>query len=308
MSRGLFLVFVAALCVAGCEDPAERIRRAQGLVFEKDPERALKEYRLALDQIERDDSAEAKVLQARALKGAADIYYLELRYFRRAVEVYQELIRVCPEAPESLEARVQLADILKVHFGDLRGAISSLTGAIERNTPESAELTYRVAKLYFELGDYQQVTVEAERVQTRFETSPWVDDAIFLEAQALSMMEGRMPEAIREMESLVERFPDSELIPFALFEMGKAKADAEEREAAIELWVRALERHPEPAMVQKSIARVRTQIEVRTPVGVGKHARAFDRAAVVVPAVAKHKTSLEAVGGRPEEAAQETGD
>jgi outer membrane protein assembly factor BamD (BamD/ComL family) len=76
---------------------------------------------------------------------------------------------------------------------------------LERNAPESAELTYKVAKLYFELGDYQQVTLEAQRVQARYETSPFVDDAMLLEAQALAMMEGRAPEALRVFERLVER-------------------------------------------------------------------------------------------------------
>lgn len=299
-------VVVVGVVGSGCQpDAVERIRRARTAVYEKDPERALREYRLALDLIEREDAGEARVLQARALKGAADVYYLELRDFRRAVEVYQELIRVCPEAPESLEARIQLADILQVHFYDLRGAISALTGAIDRNAPDSAELTYKVAKLYFELGDYQQATVEAQRVQKRYETSTFVDDAALLEAQALGMMEGRAADATRAFESLVDRFPDSSLVPFALYELGKAKAERGEREAAITFWVRALEKHPEPAMVQNSIARVRRQIVERTPIGVGKSAIAFDRAKTkrVV-----HRTSLEAVGGSAAEAARETGD
>lgn len=306
MSVRVAAVLIAALFGAGCQPNAvERIGRARTAVYEKDPQRALREYRLALDLIEREDAGEARVLQARALKGAADVYYLELRDFPRAVEVYQELIRVCPEAPESLEGRIQLADILQVHFHDLRGAIASLIGAIERNAPDSAELTYKVAKLYFELGDYQQATVEAQRVQKRFETSGFVDDAALLEAQALGMMEGRAAEAKKAFEALVDRFPDSSLVPFALYELGKTAADLDERETAIALWVRALEKHPEPAMVQNSIARVRRQIIERTPRGVGKSAVAFDRGKTrrVV-----HRTSLEAVGGSASEAARETGD
>jgi hypothetical protein len=100
--------------------------------------------------------------------------------FRQAVAVYRELIQQCPEARESLEAHVILADILRSNFRDLRGAINELTAAIARNPPQSAELTYQVAKLYFELGDYQQSALEAQRVFTRYETSAFVDDAMFL--------------------------------------------------------------------------------------------------------------------------------
>ena len=277
-------------------------------MFDKQPDRALNEYRLALDIVERDDSPEARVLQARALKGAADVYYLELRDFRRAAEVYQELLRTCPEAPESLQARIQLADILHAHFHDLRGAITALTGAIDRNAPESAELTYRVAKLYFELGDYQQASLESRRVQERFETSPFVDDAALLEAQSVGLMEGRAAEAMKLLQALVDSHRDSELAPHALYELGKLKAEQGEREAAIELWVRALERHPDPQVIQNSISRVRRQIAERNPVGVGNRQLALQKGPLPPVKVVKHRTSLEAAGGTAEEASRETGD
>ena len=98
----------------------------------------------------------------------------------RRVQLYRELINQCPESKEALEAHVILADILRNHFHDLRGAINELTAAIARNPPQSAELTYQVSKLYFELGDYQQCALEAQQVFTRYETSAFVDDAMFL--------------------------------------------------------------------------------------------------------------------------------
>ena len=300
-------MLIAALASAGCETtPQEHLQRARDRVFEKRPEDALREYRLALDLVERDSSAEGAVLRARVLKGAGDVYYLELRDFRRAVEVYQELIRACPEAPETLQARIQLAEILHAHFRDLRGAISALIGAIDRNAPESAELSYRVAKLYFELGDYQQAALEARKLQTRYETSPLVDDAILLEAQALALMEGRASESIRAFELLAQRFPDSPLAPIALYEMGKVRAEMGDREEAIALWVKALGRHPDPAQVQASISHVRKQISERTPVAIGNEEQAFDRASP--SRIPSHRTSIEAAGGTAEEAARERGD
>lgn len=309
MSGGRSLIRVAAcalglLLVAGCDDAQDHLRRAHTAIFEKKADQALKQYRLALDLLERDESAQARVLQARALKGAADVYYLELRDFRRAAEVYQELIRVCAEAPEALEARIQLGDILHDHFHDTRGAIASYTSAIERNAPDSAELLYKVAKLYFELGDFQQASVEAQHVQQRYEASPFVDDAILLEAQAVGMMEGRQEDSFRAMEKLVEKFPDSPLVPFAQYEMGKIKAESGDREGAIDLWVQALKSHPEPQLVQDSIARVRKQIIERSPV-VGVLSAFDHRNQAAHPVV--HKTSLEAAGGSAEEAAHETG-
>jgi tetratricopeptide (TPR) repeat protein len=297
----------AALLVAGCKPSIqEHFRLAKDAVFEKRPEEALRQYRLALDLIERSGAPEAEVLKARALRGAADVYYLEVRDMRHAVEVYRELIRQCPEAPETLEGRINLAHILRAQYRDLRGAITELTAAIARNPPQSAELSYQVAKLYFELGDYQQCELEAGNLAKRYEASGFVDDALFLRAQALSMMEPRRGEAIKAFGELAERFPESELVPHALYEQGKLRSDAGEVEKAIEIWVKSLERHPDPAVVQGTIARARKRLVNTTPGRIGDRVQAFDRhVAQPAPRPSKAKTSVEAAGGTAEEARSE---
>ncbi len=306
------LLLVAVLCLCACKrtDAPTRLQNARTKLYVHQPQAALEEYRLALDSLDRDESKEAAVYRARALRGAADTYYLELRDFKRAVEVYRELSQLCPEAPETLEGRLHLADILQTQFHDLRGAITELTAALARNPPQSAELSYRVAKLYFELADYQQCELEAAGMAKKFETSPYVDDALFLRAQALAMMDGRHPEALKAFESLAEKFPDSELQPHALFEAGKLRAEAGENEKAIETWVEALKRHPDPNVVQLVISKVRRQLRETTPAKVGDAAKAFDRDVQVASPVANAgkkmpKTSIEAVGGTPDEAARE---
>jgi len=131
-----YLVLALALALApGCrrESATDHMQRARDATFEKRPDEALVEYRKALDALRVDDSPQAVVLKARALKGAADVYWLELRKVKEAVSVYKELITQCPESPEALEARVVLAELLRVYFRDLRGAIDQLTAALARN-------------------------------------------------------------------------------------------------------------------------------------------------------------------------------
>lgn len=315
MIRPLLLTSLLLLCACG-NQAQEHIARARNHVFEKKPQAALEQYRLAIDALERDTSPEAQVHRARALKGAADVYDLELRDYRRAIEVYRELIQACPEAPESLDARMRLATILREQFNDLRGSIKELTAAIKRNPPQSAELRYKVAKLYFELGDYQQSEIESREVSKRYETSSFVDDAMFLEAQALAM-EQKRDEALRAFQSLVERHPDSEFKPHALFEIGRIHADAGDSKKAIDIWVTALQWHPHPDTVQAAIARARKRLVDTTPEGTSR-AAAFDRKDVVIVAKKKpveepvkantEKTSVEAAGGTADEAARDFGD
>jgi tetratricopeptide (TPR) repeat protein len=318
MRRAHTALALAWLACAACkkDDAPAYLERAHTALFERRPQDALRDFKKALDALEHDASPEAAVYRARALRGAADVYAFELGDARKAVEVYRELITVCPEAPETLEGRVHLAELLRYHFRDLRGAIAELTAALARNPPASAELSYQVAEMYFELQDYEQCQLEAAKLASKFETSAFVPDAFFLRAQALSMMEGRKFEAQRVFAELIERFPESKLKPHALFELGRLKAETGELEKAIEVWVEALKTHPAPSVVQDAIARVRARLRATTPKKVGDAFTAFDHDLVpyvgrpggegeAEPIVKAAKTSVEAAGGTAEEAAKE---
>lgn len=306
---------LAVSMLGGCKKPdaPTHLEKAKTALFEQNPEMALLEFKAALDLLDRDASPQAQVYRARALRGAADTYFFELRDYKKATQVYRELIGLCPEAPETLDGRIHLATLLRREFHDLRGAIAELTAALARNPPQSAELAYQVATLYFELQDYQQCEIEASNLARKYEASVFVDDALFLRGQALSMMEGRKLEAQRAFMDLVDRFPSSELKPHALFELGRLKNDQGENERAIEFWVEALKTHPDPKVVQGSIARVRSRLRATTPDRVGDAAKAFDRGvpgasgegAVVAVKKPPPKNSVEAVGGTAEEAAAE---
>ena len=312
--RRVLLLLTLALAPGCTRDGAtDHMQLARDAIFDKRPEEALVEYRKALDALRRDDSPQAQVLKARALKGAADVYRLELRKVKEAVSVYKELLAQCPESPEAQEGRLVLAELLRVHYHDARGAIDQLTAALTRNPPQSAELHHQVAKLYFELQDYQQCVLESRKLDERYASSAFVDDALYLQGQALHMRalqaasgspdaQRFRQESSRVYADLVARFPGSELAPHALFEMGKLKAEAGENEKAIETWVEVLKSHPEPAMVQDAITRARRRLTATTPEGLGR-VSAFANAPAR-PA----RNSVEAVGGSAEEAARDHGD
>ncbi|MBL9036910.1 MAG: tetratricopeptide repeat protein [Archangium sp.] len=314
MQVSKWLCLVVLLVLAACRKPdaPSHLERAKAALFERKPLAALAEFNAALDLLERDTSPQGVVYRARALRGAADTYYFELNDYKRAVEVYRELIQLCPEAPETLDGRIHLATLLDREFHDVRGSIAELTAALARNPPQSAELAYRVATRYFSLQDYEQCELEARSVTQKYETSAYVDDALFLRGQALAMMDGRKLEAQRVFMDLIDRFPDSELKPHALYELGRLKTDQGENERAIELWVEALKLHPDPNVVQGSIARVRSRLRATTPDGVGDALKAFDWAGTAPASEAVlpgprmvPRTSVEAAGGTAEEAEAE---
>jgi tetratricopeptide (TPR) repeat protein len=294
-----------ASCVCSTPDAPSYLALARKALAQSRPEEALAFYKRALDAAEIDLTEAAPVYRARALRGAADTYFLTMRDPRRAAQVYQELIERCPEAAETLDGRIHLASILEHHLQDKRGAIATLTAALARNPPQSAELSYKVASLYFQIADFQQSQLEAAAVAKRFETSAFVDDALYLRTQALAM-DGKNAEAKKALTEFVAQFPDSPLRSHALVDLGALKAESGEREEAIVIWVEALKTHPKPEVVHASIARVRAQLRTTTPSGVGDASKAFDRPVSVPMVVAKKpKTSIEAVGGTQEEAERE---
>ncbi|MFO0595629.1 MAG: tetratricopeptide repeat protein [Myxococcaceae bacterium] len=315
--KRLVLAAAFALALASCtkDDAPTHLEKARAEIFEQNWDTALSEYKRVLDLLDRDTSVQATLYRARALRGAADLYAFHLNDPRRAVEVYRELITLCPEAPETLEGRLHLAALLWHDFRDLRGAIAEYTAALARNPPQSAELSFTVSRLYFELQDYEQCEIEAAKVVQKYETSPYVDDAMFLRGQALSMMDGRKPDAQRTFAELLERFPDTDLKPHALVELGRLKADTEP-EKAIELWIQALKTHPTPLAVQQQIALVRGRLRATTPRQVGDAVSAFDWDKYPVVeggggeggsgrAPRPPRNSVEAVGGTEEEAKRE---
>ncbi len=315
-----WLAAALGLSLGGCkkDDAPAHLERAKTALFHQRPDSALAEYKLALDLLERDTSPQGSLYRARALRGAADTYAFQLNDYKRAVEVYRELITLCPEAPETLEGRTHLAGLLWHQFRDLRGAIAEFTAALARNPPQSAEISFTVAKLYFELQDYKQCELEAGTVVKKFETSSFVDDALYLQGQALAMMD-RRPDAQRVFSELLERFPESDLKAHTLVELGRLTAEAGDPEGAIALWVTALKTHPTPQAVQQQIALVRGRLRATTPTTFGDATAAFDWGKHPVSEVrdaeagggaapAKKppaRTSAEAVGGTAAEAQDE---
>jgi tetratricopeptide (TPR) repeat protein len=306
--RAPLLLAVLAL-YAGCSRSAEEhMVLARDAVFVHRPQTALREYRLALDAVEKDTSPAGSALRAAALRGAADTYYLELRDVAKAVGVYRELLAQAPESPEALEAHVFLADILHHNYHDLRGAIAELTAAVARKPARAPDLAYEVCKLYFELADYQQCTIESEKLVQTYPASPRVPDALFLAGQAYAM-QGMRAQAEQAFQAVAERFPASELAPHALFELGKQRAEGGDAPGAIKAWVAALPRHPDPKLVQAAIARTRERIAQTTPAALGQ-AAAFAKGELTPHRARENqaKTSVEAAGGTAAEAAKEHGD
>jgi tetratricopeptide (TPR) repeat protein len=246
--------------------------QAEALWVDGDYPGALSSYEKALGALQPSERCD---MRARILKGAADAYYVHANNPSRAATLYAQLIRDCPDAALTQNARILLAEIQLEHFADLPGAIASLSKVKSQTHKQAEVLTLRIASLYFEGKNYPQAALESRALA--FSNSPIAQDALFLHAQALAMSKETSNEARRAFSELVQRFPDSPLAPRALFELGKLASVEGNEELAIHWWVLSLRNHPNPQLVQDAITAARERLFSKTPDGIGNPERAFDR-------------------------------
>jgi tetratricopeptide (TPR) repeat protein len=255
---GVLPVLLELACAGSAED---HLRAARDALFCSDARAAVKEYEQAIQLARADPSLQSRRLLISALREAADAYHLELRDPLRAVQLYRDLVSAGPAGSAAARAHVKVSEILRNDLRDVHGAIGELAEAMVADPSQSTQLRYLSAKLYFELGDYPRCVAECDSVRAEDPASPLAGRATLLKVDALSMIDGRSSEGIRDLEMLAERFPGSELEAQALYELGRMRANAGDLEAAIEQWVRALKMHPAPSLVQSTILRARKRWE-----------------------------------------------
>jgi len=258
-SLGLLLATLTS-CLG---DPAAHLERARELTFQRRPTEALRQYEEVLSLLAKKDPRRVSDVLIPTLKGAADLCYLELKRYPRAIEYYRALANHFPGAQETLQARAALSDIYRA-LGDRRAAVAELVALVQAfpRAPEIERYQYQVVKGYFDIGDYEQVLVEARALQERCPASPSAADAQMLVAEAL-FLQGQRQRALDAFEQIAKRWPGSQLVPQAQVEEAKVWVDLGQDERAVEVLVEALKSHPSPKNVQAEIARLRKRLASR---------------------------------------------
>jgi tetratricopeptide (TPR) repeat protein len=103
---------------------------------------------------------------APACLNIGNIYYLNLRQIKNAVDEYKKLIEEQPESPEASKAREQLATIYENELNDLTQAIAQYDKLLEAPHPENrADILFKRANAYFNLEDYNRAWRELRLIE-----------------------------------------------------------------------------------------------------------------------------------------------
>ncbi|HEX8910151.1 MAG TPA: tetratricopeptide repeat protein [Anaeromyxobacteraceae bacterium] len=269
---------VLAIALLACSGTARRLDEGNAARRAGRPAAALESYRAVLSELGEGRLPEGEAaLRLKALRGAADVTYLELGDFTQAVSYYRRIVALYPGTEAAWQARAATGDIYQQRFQDPMGAIAQWADIAQGDGPEAPAYQLKVANAYLDLRNLEQARTEARLLRERWPASELADEAQLLTAQAWAL-EKREDEAQRAFQALLDRHPRPELAARALEGQAGLAADAGKLDRALALYGQAIAGHPRPDTVQVAMAKVRARRDrARPSAHPGDRLTAFDR-------------------------------
>jgi TolA-binding protein len=256
-------------------EPAMRLERARDLAFDRKPEQALTQVRLALAELGPDGD---KALRLQALTRAAQITDVQMgaSHANEALAWYRQIVRDFPRTHDAYDAGVRIADILHLRLGDDVHAEQQLVSVVDAfpREPGVERLLLRAAHSAEDARRFANAETDATRLLKEYPASEKAPEAQSLLGEVLHM-EGHHADAVQAYQTVVERWPRTEIAARALEEEGNCLAELGEFGKAMEKYIAALPDHPDPMSVQRSIERVRRHFAALHDVEAGSKAYAF---------------------------------
>jgi len=257
LARAALVISVLSLCVfmvtACSTDPGRAVFDKAEMTFSKgDIETALSQYKYVVDK--HPGSSFAPKSQYRI----AQIYNTYVGDKKRAMEAYSTLYFMYPNAPETVDARADLAAIYAAN-GNHGLAIEQYQRLITDRPSEYAKVQYLIAMEYIMLNDFRQARVEFTELLNRAsgERLPEIQYQI----ANTYYIEGSLDDAMAWYEKVIARYPQS---PFALdAKMGVAKSLSESGRLneALSLLKELKDKYPNKAAVDVLMEGVQLRID-----------------------------------------------
>jgi tetratricopeptide (TPR) repeat protein len=200
-----------------------------------------------------------------ALLNIGNIYYLNLRQLKDAVEYYSRLVDEYPGCPQEYKARLQLAAIYGNEIGDLNQAISEYDHILKMPDIENRqEIEFQRANTYFRKDDYAGALRELRRIEESGVTGHLADQ-ISLKIGNIYQIQNRYDDAVPLFEK-VSASPCIECRRRAIVHLMETYETQRDFDRAIKA-IRKLDSPENDARIAKEVARLserRAQVGSRT--------------------------------------------
>jgi tetratricopeptide (TPR) repeat protein len=219
----LFLALLVSSCGRGDSPSLDRAARAW---YSKDYELAAEEYERYLERYPATErSAEARLQ-------LANIYYLNLRRYDRALTHYREFLNQNPSHPESHLARERLAEVL-AEMGRLYEAIAEYENLQPKDELDRRRIRLLIADLYFKQQNYSQALTEYDKVIAGANYDYLSERAYLRQASIYHLAREQYQQALPVYRELALRSPDPEVRRRAIYGMADCYAGLYDFDEAI---------------------------------------------------------------------------
>lgn len=204
-------------------------------------------------------------LAPQALLNIGNIYYLNLRQLKDAVECYNRLVEEYPGSPEEYKARLQLAAIYANEIGDLNQAILEYDHILKMPQVENRqEIEFQRANTFFRRDDYTGALRELRRIEESGVIGHLADQ-VALKIGNIYQIQNRYDDALPMFEK-VSASPCIECRRRAIVHMMESYEAQRDFDHAIES-IRKLDTPENESRIAKEVARLgerRSQVGSRT--------------------------------------------
>ncbi|NOY12441.1 MAG: tetratricopeptide repeat protein [Deltaproteobacteria bacterium] len=171
---------------------------------------------------------------------------------------YLQLEHDFPDHPLVRTAQLAAARIVKYSLRDYFRAISFYQRLREQPGGDQDQYLYEIADCYFRLDNYTQARIELDTLLEKFPQSPLLPDVLYRRG-GLLLLENRLSAAREDWQRLIEQFPDSSYSLQARFNLAKMLEEDDRLLEALDLY-RQLEGYPRPALLQEKIKHLKKRI------------------------------------------------
>ncbi len=179
---------------------------------------------------------------------------------QRALLNYLQLEHDYPDSRLVLPAREEAAQIVKQTLRDYSRAIEFYQRLLDLNMGTPDQYYYEIADCYFRLENYPQARIELQTLLENYPHSHLVPDALYRMGGIL-LLEGRGEGARQAWQRLIEEYPDNQYRVLAEFDLAKLLEEKDHLQEALQRYRALEENSSRSSLLREKIEHLQRRIE-----------------------------------------------
>lgn len=173
-------------------------------------------------------------LAAKALYSRAEILNLYQGQYYDSVLIYLQVEKDYPQSEEATLATRQAARVLKNRLQDYSRAVTVYQGILDGNPADGDQIRYELADSYFRISKYDQARIEFDELVKGWPQSPLVPEALY-RAGVILALDGNFEEAEQVFRKVIKTYPDNTFSTEARFGLAASLEEQEKLQAALDI-------------------------------------------------------------------------